>query len=66
MYESIIPFFVQLIDQPVLVFGAGAPAAATAVAVGGELVVAFSRGDAAGAGGGGDDEDILFGSGVRG
>lgn len=62
--KSIIPFFVQLIYESVLVFGAGATAAAAAVAVHGELVVAFSRWEAASAGGGGDDEDVLFGWGV--
>ena len=57
LLESIIPLLVQLIDQPILVFGPGTPATA---AVGRELVVAFSAGEAAGAGGGGDDENVLL------
>lgn len=44
--RSIIPFFVQLVNKPIFVFGARAPTAA----VRGQLVVALAAGNEAGAG----------------
>ena len=55
---SVVPFLVELVDQAVLVFGAGGATAAGGVR--GELVVAFAGGDEAGAGGGEDDEHVLW------
>jgi len=59
MTSLIIPFLVQLIYQPVFVFG---PGTTPAPAVARELVVAFAAREDARAGGGGDDEDILGGN----
>lgn len=52
----IIPLLIQLIYQPVFVFGSG-PSPAPAVAR--QLVVAFAAGEDARAGGGDDDENVL-------